>query len=96
MKSSGETRRIKKRKIQKDSDDLESETWHYKGEPVAQNSKLGGNPLHTEPVLQLTTKSQKDTEATWDHYLQISPNTYHFLKPSSPWSGKSMEDNLAI
>ena len=40
--------------------------------------KLGCNNLHTEPVLQLT--SQKGTEATWDHYLQISPNTSHCME----------------
>ena len=43
--------------------------------------KLGGNPLHTEPVLpDVTRKVQKDTEATWDHNLQVSPNTSHYME----------------
>ena len=60
-----------------DSDNPEAKIWFYKGEqvtgdPLPKAIKLGGNPLHTEPVLQLI--SQKDTEATWRHYLQVSPH----------------------
>ena len=40
---------------------------------------LGETPLHTEPVLQLSRKLNK-TEATWDHYLRISPDTSHYME----------------
>ena len=34
-------------------------------------------------------ESQKNTEATWDHYLHISPNKSPIIwKQSSPWPGK--------
>ena len=58
--------------------------------------KLGSNPLHTEPVLHLTRKVkriQKRHGTTTSTYRRTHPI---FWKPSSPWSGKSMEDNLAI
>ena len=42
--------------------------------------KLGCNGLHTESVLQLTMKVKRITEATWDHYLHISPNTSHNME----------------
>ena len=66
-----------------DSDNPEAEIWYYKGKqltrnPVPKTVELGSNPLHTEPVLQLI--SQKDTEATWRHYLQISPHTSHHME----------------
>ena len=42
------------------SDNPAAGTWYSKGEPVAQNNKgLGGNALHTEPVLQLTMKVKR-------------------------------------
>ena len=70
-KSSGETRRIKKKKkIQKTSDSLELEIWYYKGkqvtgEPVAQNSKAWRQPFAHEASSSVDTESQKVTEATW-------------------------------
>ena len=42
--------------------------------------KLESNPLHTETVLQLTRKVKRNTEATWDHYLHISPDTSHYME----------------
>ena len=82
-----------------DCDNPEAEIWYYKGkqvteETVAQNSEAWCNPLHPEPVLHLT--SQENMIATRRHYLQISQHPSHLMKPSSPWSGKCMEDNVAI
>ena len=79
-----------------DSDNLAAETWHYKGESVAQNSKAWEQPLHTETVLQLTRKVkriQKRHGATTSKYRRTHPIKW---KPSSPWSGTCMGDNLAI
>ena len=36
--------------------------------------------MHKEPVLQLTRKVKKNTEATWDHSLHKSPDTSHFME----------------
>ena len=63
-----------------DSDNPEAETWYYKGEPVGQNSKAWVQPLAHGLSSSVDTESQKDTEATWNQYLQISPNTSHFLE----------------
>ena len=83
-----------------DSDNPETEIWYCKGtqvteKPVAQNSKSWEQPLAHGASSSVDKESQKDTEATWKHNLQISPHPKKW-KPSSPWSGKSMEDNLAI
>ena len=63
---------------EEDSEDSDNpEIWYYnkfRREPLPKTVKLGGSPLHTEPVLQLIRKVQKDTEATWRHYFQISPH----------------------
>ena len=57
-----------------------------KGNLLPKTEKLGSNPLHTEPVLQLNKKVKKDTEASWNHYLQISPNTSVFSHGhEDPW-----------
>ena len=42
-----------------DSDNPAAGTWYSTGEPVAQDNKAWGNPLHTEPVLQLTRKVER-------------------------------------
>ena len=84
-----------------DSDNPEAEIWYFKGKqvtekPVAQNSKAWEQPLAHGASSSVDEGKSKDTEATWKHYLQISPTHPIIWKPSSPWSGKSMEDNLAI
>ena len=56
----------------------------------------GRNPLHTESILQLTRKVKRIQEphgTTTSTYRRAHPIVW---KPSSPWSGKSMENNLAI
>ena len=53
-----------------DSDNLAAETWYYKEEPVAQNSKAWGQLGASSSVEK---ESQKETETTWTHHLQISP-----------------------
>ena len=58
--------------------------------------KLGSKPLHTETVLQLTRKFkriQKRHGTTISTYRRTHRTIW---KPSSPWSGKSMENNFAI
>ena len=79
-----------------DSNNSEAETWYYKEEPVPQNCKAWGNPLHTEPVLQLTKKIKrirKRRGTTISTYRRTHRTTW---KPSSSWSGRSMENHLAI
>ena len=63
-----------------DSDNPEAEIWSYKREPVAQNSKAWEQPLAHGASSSVPKESQKDTEATWNHYLQISPNTSHHME----------------
>ena len=82
-KSSGETRRIKKKKIQNTPTFRRLRSGSTNGNklrvnPLPRAVKLGGNSLHTEPVLQLI--SQKDTEATWRHSSKVSPHTSHYTE----------------
>ena len=63
-----------------DSGNPEAETWYYKEEPVAQNSKAWEQPLAHGASSSVDKESQKDTEATWNHNLQISPNTSHDME----------------
>ena len=61
-------------------------------------TKLGGNPLHTKPVLQLTRKvkrirKRRGTIISISTYRPTHRTTW---KPSSPWSRKSMENNQTI
>ena len=68
-----------------DSDNPEAEIRYYKGkqvsgEPVAQNSKAWVQPLAHGASSSVDKESQKYTEATWRHYLQISPNTSHYME----------------
>ena len=60
-----------------DSDNPEAETWYYKEELVAKNSKVLGQHLAHGVSSSVDQESQKDAEATWDHYLHMSPNTSH-------------------
>ena len=82
-KSSGETRRIKKKKIQKTPTILRLRPGTTKENKLRENSlpktvKLRGQPLSHGASSSVDKESQKDTEATWDHYLHKSPNTSHF------------------
>ena len=61
--------------VSEDSDNPEAETWYYKGKLVAQNSKAWGQPLAHGASSSVDQESQKNTEATWDHDLHISPDT---------------------
>ena len=85
----------KKKKTQKTQTILRLETCTTKENLLTKTIKLGGNPSHTEPVLQLTRK----VKSIWKrHGTTIS--TYRWThrttwKPSSPWSGRSMEHNQA-
>ena len=94
-KSSGETR-IEKKIIQKTPTILRLRPGSTKKNLLAKIIKFGCNPLHTEPVLQLTGKVERvrkrngTTTSTYRRILLI------VWKPSSPWSGKSTENHLAI
>ena len=68
-----------------DSDNPEAEISYYKGkqvtgEPVAQNNKAWEHRLAQGASSSVDKESQKDTEATWRHYLQISPHTSHYME----------------
>ena len=90
-----------------DSDNPEAEIWYIKGKqvtgkPVAQNSKAWVATLAHGASSLLDKESQKDTEATWKHYLQMSPHTAHYMeavfsmvrKPGDPMEDLNL--NLAI
>ena len=80
-----------------DSDNLAAETWYYKEESVAQNNKAWEKPpLHTEPALQSTRKVERIRRRHGTIISTYRPTHRTTWKPSSPWSGKSMEENLAI
>ena len=59
-----------------ETDDSESEPWYYK--PVAQTYEAFGKPLAGETAESISSafqKSQQDSEATWNNFLQLSiPN----------------------
>ena len=63
-----------------DSDNTKAETWYYKEELVGQNNKVWAQPLAHGASSSVDWESQKSTEAKWDHYLHISPNTSHCLE----------------
>ena len=92
---------------EEDSDNPAAETWYCKGESVVQNDEAGAQPLARGASSSVDQESQKNTEATWDHYLQISPDTSHYMeavfsmvrKIYGKQPGDPMEDlnvNLAI
>ena len=64
----------------RDSDNLAVGTWYFKGQLVAQNNKAWGQPLANGVSSSVDQESQKNTEATWDHNLQVSPNRSHFME----------------
>ena len=80
-----------------DSENPAAGSWYCRGELVAQNNKAWErNPLHTEPVLQLTRKVKRIRKrhgTTISIYRRTHRTTW---KPSSPWSGRSIENNPAI
>ena len=95
-KCSGETRRIEKKKIQKTPTILRLTPGTTKWNLLPRKAKLWGTPLHTEPVLQLTKKIKRIRKRRG-----TTISTYHgthrtIWKPSSSWSGRSMENHLAI
>ena len=58
-----------------DSDNPVAGTWYYKEEPVAQNNKAWRKPL-----AHGASSSHTNTEATWDHYFHVSPDTSHYME----------------
>ena len=63
---------------------------------LPKTTKLGGNTLHTGPILQLTRKVKRIRQRhgiTISTYRRTHRTTW---KPSSLWSGISTVDNLAI
>ena len=90
-----------------DSDNPAAGTWYYEEESVAQNNKAWEKPLAHGASSSVHQECQKNTEATWDRYLQISPDTSHHMeavlsvvrKIYGKQPGDLMEDlnvNLAI
>ena len=90
-----------------DSDILEVETWYYKEELVAQNNQAWEKPRAHGASSSVDQESQKDTEATWDHYLHTSLDTSRYMeavfsmvrKICGKQAGDPVEDlnvNLAI
>ena len=101
-----ETRRIKKKKIHKTLATLRLRSGSTQEKLLPKTVNLGSNPLHTEPVLQLTRKV-KSIQKRHGNYLQISPNTSHKMEAVFPMvrkiygrqPGDPMKDlnvNLAI
>ena len=46
---------------------------------MPKTEKLGGKPLAHGASSSVDEESQKNTEASWQHYLHISPNTSHCM-----------------
>ena len=63
-----------------DSDNPAAGTWNCKEEPVAQNNKAWEKAFAHGASSSVDKKSQKNTEATWDHYLHISPDTSRHME----------------
>ena len=63
-----------------DSDNPAAGTWNYKEELVAQNSKAWENSVAHGASSSVDQESQNNTEATWDHYLHMSPDTSHYFE----------------
>ena len=78
-------RRIKKKKIQKTHIILRLRSGTTKGNIIRVNLlpktvKLGEQPLAHGASSSVDKESQKNTEATCDHYLHVSPDTSHFME----------------
>ena len=58
-----------------ESDNPETEVWTYEGESVVHSLKAWEKSLTHGVSSSVDQKSQKNTEATWDHYLHISSIT---------------------
>ena len=63
-----------------DSDNPAAETWYNKGESVAQNNKAWVKLLAHGASSSVDWERQKNTEATWDHDLQISLDTLQYME----------------
>ena len=50
------------------------------GNLLPRTVKLGWQPLAHGASSSVDKESQKDTEAMWNHYFQISPNTSHYME----------------
>ena len=85
-KGSGETRRIKKKKIQKTPTILRLRPCTAKKNLLPKIVNLGGNPLHTEPVLQLTRRVKRIRKRPGTTTSKYRRTHRTFRKPSSPWS----------
>ena len=68
-----------RRKRSRNPDNPAAETWFYKGEPVAQNSKAWVL-FCTRSQFQLTRKVKRVQKRHGDHYLEISPDTSHYME----------------
>ena len=79
MEEQRETRRIEKKKIQKTPTILRLRLGFTKGNLLPKTVKLGCFFVHGASS-SVDKESQKGTEATWDHYLQISPDTSHYME----------------
>ena len=81
---------------EEEEDSEDSDNWHYKGkqvagEPVAQNNEAWEQPLCTRSQffsckVKRIQKRRVDISSKYRHTQPI------IWKPSSPWSGKSMEN----
>ena len=54
--------------------------WFYEGELVVHNPKAWEKPLAHGVSSSVDWESQKNTEATWDHHLHISPDTSPYME----------------
>ena len=90
-KSSGETRRIKKIPTI-----LRLEPGTTKRNLLPKIIKLGRTSLHTEPVLQMTRKVRRIRKPRGTTISTHRRTHRTFWKPCFWWSGRSMENHLAI
>ena len=100
---------LKKKKIQRTPTILRLRSGTFKRnklreEPVAQNKEAWEQPLAHGASSSVDKECQTNTEATWRHYLQVSPHTSQF--PEAVFSiirdiygrkpGDPVNENLAI
>ena len=80
-----------------DSDNPEAEIWYHTGKPIAQNSKAWEQPIAHGASASVDKEKVKVIQKRHGDITSKYRHTHSIIrKPSSPWSGKSMEDNLAI
>ena len=70
----------RRRKIQKTQTILRLEPGTTKRNLLPNTIKLGQKPLAHGASSSVYQESQKNTEATWDHYLHTPPDTSHFME----------------